>query len=1845
MRRSWWLGTTGLLALVACTGTETTPSPDVPPPDGDGDNTIDASTPDTPAPAPLTPRVQEVGPAGVAPAQVVVHVGRSFFDGVQTLAGGNVLELSPAVKGRLERVDDETIAFTPDSGFAPGTTYTATLKSIENGDGVTEGSWSRTFTTPDFALARAALHSRDLETGLTDLDLVFSAPVDPGTVRTKASFSLDGKAISPIVIPGDQPNEVRFRFTATPKDDNSAVLVSLSGGVPWLGDAGVTAKAESRSVALKLGPPVEILATQLKEGLSGFYLDVICRDEAVESERYFWDEDTWDGWWVTSRCMLSAEEVAAMVRTSPAVDLTVAPAGAGFRLFGDFPQGDYTLEVDAGARTVDGGVLPKAHSHRFRVGARAAQVRFASKGRYLPRESWDQLAVRHLNVDEAELTVRHVPAQNLVFWMSGDSEGATERTADTVLKETIALEDVRDSEVTTWLDIGRLLPEAGRGVYELTLEAGGASDTARMMLTDLQIVAKRAPAQDGVTPIWAWALDAHNGSPVQGVDLSVILPSGRVVADCTTPLDGGCLLTLEDDPIDDADPMAIIAERGKDMSYLKFSELELSPESDVSGLPYGGAAAYHAALMTERGVYRPGETVHLSMIARGEDHVAPESPLPVVLKVYDARGRELRRLSRTTNAVGVLTEDIGLSDFAVTGRYRVEAAAGDAVLGEVTFNVEEFVPERMAAEVTVLGEGVRPTDAASVEVSARWLFGGDAADSRVELTCSAESAPFVPPQNAAYHYGPAALGDTAPRPVVLGIIEGLLGDGGVAGLSCPPASTGGGSMAGRLVARAAVFEGDSGRSTVETATAPLHPENFYLGLRANVDTLGAGEQATIDGVVVDWDGAVTNTARELTVEIFRLEEEIGWVWDENTGSSIRRSQLRHVREDERTLPIQDGRFAMPFTPPADAAGYLLVARSGDATTELHIPGEGRRYWWDPGERYADQTPRPERPAPLELRLPPELRVGEAVTVSTTVPYDGRILWAVETDGVIENRWESVRAGEAEWSFTVDDFEPNVYVSALLVKDPHLESRDAYLPARAFGVASVRVRPEAYLHTTKVIAPEEVAPNSPLTVILKVENTDGPTYATVAAVDEGILQLTDFDSPDPQLQIFAQRALGVETFETVGWSLANSGGPGSRTGGDEGGPGGGRVQMVKPVSLWSGLVEVKDGRAEVRLDVPSYRGALRVMAVTADAGHIGADDATVLVRDPLVLQTTLPRFLTEADTAEVPVFVSNMTGKDGDITVSLGTEELALGDESDSLIAPVSIEGPASQSIRLAAGESGSVVFKVRAGRAPAAARFTVTASGNGTTSTDTLDVPIEPSQPQVRRAAHVSVAAGQQVDIDAMLSGWLPGSDRSTVWLSANPYGGAFSHLQYLIRYPYGCIEQTTSSTRPLLYVSSLLENIEPGLTDGGDIDEMVRYGIERVASMQTPSGGFAYWPGGSHPSLWPTAYATHMLLDARDQGRSLPDGLLENAVEWMAGSVENTSDLRGAAYAHYILARAGEARTADAQRRLESTPADREESRTLLMAAIQQAGVRTHEATLKRPDLTPVSDKRDNDWSFYSDRRRRALTLNVLEELFPGDTANEALAALVSDAIDDRESSWYTTQELAWAISGLGKRVVGMNASLPDATLLADQKALAARQQGAQGTTWRLWSASRYSELSLAIPPSDKPLYLHVTTDGVRSNEPAPLGGEGLALTREYLNADGQALDPATHNLGDLFYVKVTIQNTHDAPVQNIAMVDRIPAGWEIENPRLGRGSLPEWAEDLAMWDVEHMNLRDNRLEVFGKLDDSRERVVVYAARAVTAGRFKQPDVSAEAMYEPRIWARQPGSEIEIVGPWAAAL
>jgi hypothetical protein len=1579
-------------------------------------------------PAALSPVIREVGPAGAGPTKIVVELAQKVVDDAQVgepLGDGTVLRITPEVRGEIRFTSPSTLTFTPADGFAPSSRYEVELVSLETRDGVLEapvpGRWTRVFETPEFGFVRFALGEVDYPKKRAAMDLVFTAAVDPAEVGRRAHLVIVAPGGGATAQPktrferGDGAHTVKAVLASPAIEAGSRVELTLRHGIPAAADPERLARAVDATVELEVGPEIRILKAYRAEGSGGFYVQVICDDSAVDARRWYWDRVDHQSYQLSTRCLVDEGDAAAGIRFDPPVDFSVAPSGGGFRIFGDFERGSYSLRIDAGVRTVDGGMVHSAHESDFSVPARSPQIHFVSKGRYLPRSEWGSIPVRHLNLADVTLTVRHVPAENLVFWMSDDDESAGERTSDLVLQEKIPLRGETDVETTSYVDLGPRVPADTKGLLEVRLAAGNVQDTARILLTDLHLVAKRAgqPPRQGEPDrraVHVWALDMDTVAPLSGVDVQLLRKSGFQLDACTTRGNGGCRLQPLDTEVDPSAAFAVVARRGADLTYLKFDELEAEvQEARIAGEPYRGEQKYRAAIYSDRGVYRPGETAHLAAIVREESNLAPPDGMPVLAKLIDPQGKVIHKRSLPVNGAGYLDADFGFPAFATTGRYEMQLAVADRTIGQYRFQVEEFVPERMQVEAQAAEPEYRLGEEIRVDVAARYLFGGVPANHRVEIRCELQPGSFAPPENSNFHYGVWRPEDQPVRPLELGTATAELDDDGAGNFACPGSGGAGGGPSFRgpakLVANAAVFESGSGRTTVGRAEAPIHPERFYLGLQTGAAKVEAGNDLVVDGVVVDWRGQNSDRAATVKVELIRLESEYGWYFDEERGHETYKRYRRPVIEESVEAPAEGGKFRVVFRPGNDGEAFLVRASSGDARTELELEGGGYWYYWGPSETSADQTPRPGRPTWLALTVPDEVEVGERFPVRFKAPYRGRVLLTAETDDILKSEWMEVDAGDAVWFYELEEFRPNVYLTAFLVKDPHLDSPQAFLPDRAFGVQSARVAPQEFRHELTLEAPSEVRSSSTLTVSLdlgKSRDKDGPTYATVAAVDEGILSLTRFQSPDPFASIFTRRALGVETFETVGWTLlVPPAGPTATSGGDESGDLG-RVQPVKPVALWSGLVEVpKSGKVDVTFEVPQYRGELRVMAVTAGPKKMGRADARVTVRDPLVVQSTLPRFLTRGDDLRVPVQVTNLSGARRQIEVELASEALDVPGLSmpPDAGSPVEIVGSRRQTLTLDHGQGGTAVFRARALAPTGAAHLTVTATAGDLTSVEETDVPLLPAGPKSRKVQRIELEAGIS-DLTPYLDGWVALSERSTLWVTTNPYGDSFDHLKYLVRYPYGCIEQTVSSTRPLLYLGSFVNSIDPTILEKGTIEDRVMHGIERLLTMQTPSGGFSYWPGAQQPVHWGTANATHLLLDAQELGYPVPQERIDEALSWMERQISafyeaGRDDWYGEGaepYLHYVLASAGRGRKARIEKLLADLPRDSyrsdRENRFQLQAALHLAGDHRYESQLKDPDLSPITDYRRDGWSFYSDRRMRGFMLATFVDLFGRDPA-----------------------------------------------------------------------------------------------------------------------------------------------------------------------------------------------------------------------------------------------------------------
>ncbi|MEO6774066.1 MAG: MG2 domain-containing protein [Kofleriaceae bacterium] len=1846
-----------------------------------------------PKPAAVTskradPQIHELGMEHVLPSAIVIELATPIVDrsAVGTVSPRSVVKLTPESPGTLKYTGVSELTFTPAKQFAYGTEYTIEVHKLETRDGVLAPpagtKWSYTFKTEDFKFLGWAPSGLDLDHHKVTTEVTFSGPVLPNLARAHLAFAIDGHNPAGIaVLPSRTSNIVIVQLTDPKLGIGSKLTMSLEAGLASLTHD--KAPAASAEYLVATDKAVSIKTAYMVEGANGFYMEVVCNDDAAPAgHRYAYEgEGYYD---LSARCQLD-DDAVSRIHFSPPVKKTYITNGkAGFRVFGDFKRGTYAVKIDGGATSVDGGVLLAPFAKSFSVAARKPQISFQGTGRYLPRTAWTNLGIKHLNVDAVNLVVREVPPENLVFWMSNDeSDAADERTSNVILEKTISLAGDPDLQASTWLDVGSLLPATTRGILEMKLVATGTQATARLLLTNLSLVAKKTspPGKPWEQKVLVWALDMDTANTLSGVDVSLVRKSGKVVARCTTDGAKGCTLdTGADHDPDHSEPFALIARKGDDLTYLRYADLKADvAESNTSGTPFVADSPYRAAMYSDRGVYRPGETAHVTAIVRDAKDRAP-AQLPIDVQVVDPRAKVVKKVVLRTNAAGMIAIDQLLPAFADTGHWRVGLSVADKPLAAYDVQVEEFVPERMKVTAAPETPNLLIGAPIAIDVTAQYLFGGTAADSGVELACSAEPARFVPAQNADLTYGVVPKG----KAVNLGEpTKAQLGPTGTATIECPGEDKTTFTQTSQITATASVLEAGSGRATVRSTTVTVHPEKFYLGLKTKAQQARSGETFTVEGLVVDWSGKlVTNAIHGVDIELVHLESDYGYSYDEDNGEGRYDRWMRKVPEGKQHATVTGGKFTFDVTPGEAEIGYVVRVKAGKASTELMLDGTyPYDYYYGNGESSSvDRTPRPAKPTQLQPQLAKEIEVGKPVDVKVLTPYNGKILWTVETDHVIAAEWKDVTRGDATWRFTLPEFAPNVYISAFVVKDPHLESKDAFMPDRAFGIASARVLPVEYTQALALEVPKQVRSSSPLTVKLDAGPIQGPAFATVAVVDEGVLSLTNFKTPDPLGVLFAKRALGVETFETIGWTmLHNPAGASSRTGGGDDGMadaeqgtfGKGRVQPIKPVALWSGVVPVgADGKITIPFQIPSYRGQLRVMAVVVTPARVGHAEADVTVKDPIVVQVTFPRFVTQNDEIQIPVFVTNLSGQKLDVQVKISSQELAVAGVARPKVAavPLGFAGKDTGSLRLDNGKNDTLVFQAKAQLPIGGAKLRVVATAGGITETDELEVPFLPAGPIDHAIQKIKVSPGS-LDLakQPVLANWVPTSEKSTFWLTANPFGESFAHLGYLIHYPFGCIEQTTSSTRPLLYIGALVEQVDPQLAEL-KLEDMVLAGINRVLAMETPSGGFGYWPGATDPLEWATAYATDMLLDAKQAGYAVPEDRLEEVLGWIDARVTayergdkivhepwNHYDEQSEAYLHYVLARAHRGKKARIQALIDASPkaakGEQAEDLYLLEAALYLSGDRRYAADLKAVDSTPIASERINSWSFYSDRRRRGFQLSVFFELFGADPAAEPLAERVAESLAS-EPSWgyYNTQELVWGVTGLGKWVGATAAhGLAEGTLTADGTVIAPRatKHKSHDKSWSLLRASEYKQLALSVPQSAAGLWLMISSEGVRPGSDYKTGGNGLAVTRSYKTLDSTELDLSrgTVHLGDLVFVEIEVENTSGATIQNIALVDRLPAGFEIENPRLGRTTKPDWVKDEDQWATDFMNMRDDRLEAFGSLPPHTAKKLVYTVRAVTAGKYTLPPIEAAAMYDATLWARAKGATVVIAGPWAGKL
>ncbi|WP_296766591.1 alpha-2-macroglobulin family protein [Sediminimonas sp.] len=1488
----------------------------------------------------------------------------------------------------------------------------------------------------------------------------------------------------------------------------------------------------------------------------------------------------------------------------------------------------YRVTFRSGLPAASGEELARDVTLTLYVRDRSPSAVFPGRAYVLPRGADAALPIRTVNLDRVDLTLRHVADRNLLrsvqegyFNRPLDQwrlRGFAGEVAEKVWTGQADVENSLNADMTTRLPMGAAIADLPPGLYALTARIPGRPDhdqpgaTQWFVLSDLGVTTLMG--NDG---LHVMVRGLGNAAPRAGAEVQLLSRANRVLDSARTDAQGHARfepgLTRG---TAGAAPAMVTVRKGDDLTFLSLTD----PAFDLSDRGVAGrdpAGPVDVFLTTDRGAYRAGETIHATALARdGRAQAVKGLPLTAILLRPD--GVEYARKVSAKGLDGGHVFDFALGADVPRGGWRLEiradvetpALASDAVL------VEDFLPERLDLELSLPDGPLRPGGAAPLELAARYLFGAPGADLPVEGMVT------LRPANRLEAYPGYRFGrhDEVPEPRARALPAATTDEAGKARLpvTLPDLPAGGGARPYTAELTVRVTEG-SGRPVERSISRPVRPGAPMIGIRPLFDgALGQGAEAAFDLRAVAPAGAAPEMPVRWTLN--RVETRYQWYRQNGNWNWEPVVSRARVAAGEAMLSTTPQEVAVPV----DWGRYELIVetREGDSpyaasSVDFHAG------WYAP----ADAASTPDM---LEMSLDkPAYRSGDVARLRMMPRHPGTAVITVMSDRVIAMRAVEVGEGATTVELPVtDEWGAGAYVSASVIRPVAGDVGRA--PVRELGIAHAGVDPGARRLDVALTAPEVVRPRGPLEARVHINGLPegARAHVTVAAVDVGILNLTGFDGPDPVAHYFGQRRLGVEIRDLYGRLIDSGNGALGRvrSGGDAARAA--RTDAPPPtedlVAQFTGPVTLgPDGGADLRFDMPDFNGTVRLMAVAWTDSAVGQARADVTVRDPVVMTTSLPRFMAPGDESRLLLELTHADGPAGrmglDLTADAGLE-IAHGDVPSGVT--LAEGGRARVAIPIAANAPGDHGLRV------------ALTTPDGRQLTKRLVLGVRANDPPVARTQRLRLAAGESFELTRdVFAGLRPGT--GTAIVSAGPVArlDAPGLIATLDRYPYGCTEQLASAAMPLLYLGGVAQAM--GLEAGDDLSARVNGAIRRILTRQSGSGSFGLWRAGSG-DFWLDAYVTDFLSRARAEGHDVPDAAFEAALDNLRNRVNYAPDFdaggEAVAYALMVLAREGAAVMGDlryyADQKADNfaTPL----AQAQLGAALAAYGdpVRA-DAMFARAARRLARDRTGDEtpdaprWrADYGTALRDMAGVLALATAAGSDRVDGA--ALVARVAAGAAEGPLSTQEAAWSLlaahalvdrpEAAGLTLNGTPAEGPLVRLVEDDHGFAPVRIG-----------------NARARPADFTL----TTLGVPQGR-VTAGGQGMAIERRYFTREGREVSPETVAAGTRLVVVLKV-----TPFERIGarlmVTDPLPAGFEIDNPNLLRAGDIAALDWLETAHAEHAEFRADRFLAAVDWRDAEPLRLAYMVRAVSPGRFHHPAASVEDMYRPRYRAHTAAGRVTV--------
>lgn len=1743
------------------------------------------------------------------------------------------ISFEPALKGKFRWQSPDELVFSPAEPLSPATLYKARVKSpvlrfrkynaVKGGDKIS-------FHTPLLSLdnARVVWVGESSTTALPQIDLLFNYRVSPAELKDKLSLEVEGEKAdySLVTVSPDNKLSLRINGLKTEDRDMDTRIILRKGLSP---EKGNTRTEEDIVSSVTIPSPFTLSIQDLESEYDGAEGQV----RVITSQQ------------------LSGEDIRPLIRIEPELPFTIEQNDYGFTIRSDKfdTEKSYALSIRKGLRGKIGGEMKEDYTGGIGFGELEADIRFtSSKAIYLSRKGAKNMEVQINGVPKVKLVISKIYENNLLMARkygysprensSGpytdeyeemdydDSYGGGNATLGDVIYEkeidTRALPRSGGGRLLNFSQFEDRLPEFN-GVYHVMIrstEDYWVKDSRFVSVSDLGIIAR-----EGKDQVYVFVNSIKTASPVNGVNVAVYAVNNQLIGTATTDAAGMATVQLTgklpaDLSVNGFRPAMVIAKTAEDFNYLPFSGTKVNTSRFDVGGKRNNASGMDAFVYAERDVYRPGEKINFSVIIRDANWKTP-GDVPLKMKFLLPNGKELKTIRKSLNEEGSLEGSLDISSAAITGSYTLEVyTSNDVLLSTRSFSVEEFVPDRIRVRAEMDKASLRPGEKGRLAVNAMNFFGPPAAGRKYETEIQVKQKAFSPEKFDGFDFSLVNSNTYFDKQLK----EGVTDEAGNATVEyeVPAAYANSGLLQASFFTT--VFD-ETGRPVSRGTKTDLFTQDVFFGMKnEGYYYYALNQPVKFQLAAVNKEGNGTSATARIEV----IKHEYRTVLTKS-GSYFRyESQKEDKLLAEQQLQI-GASTVYSFTP----------RTPGDYEIRIFNPGAGTyvsRSFYSYGGWGQNSSFEVSREGNIDISVDKKSYLsGEAVKALFKTPFSGKMLVTLETDRILSHQVVDVSNRTASLELKLDEAHvPNVYITATLIK-PH-EVSDIPLTV-AHGFRNITVEEKSRRIPVEINSAKTVRSKTKQKITVKAAPG---SMVTLSAVDNGVLQISDFKTPDPYDYFYQKKALQVTgydlyplLFEEVRARMSSTGGDGAFEFSTDKRNSPMQARRVKVVSYWSGIRKANgNGLAEFELDVPQFSGELRLMAVSYKGNSFGSSANTMTVADPVVISTALPRFLSPGDTVNVPVMLTNTTAGTANLTAGIRVE------------GPLKVVGSNSQSLTVNAKTEQRALFRIVADPTINIAKVTVTVSGLGEKFSDVTDIAVRPPSTLQQSTGSGTLNGGSTEKLNIGLRDFMPGTVNYRLVVSRSPVLELGQQLRYLVQYPYGCTEQTISAAFPQLYYADLSALVgqhsgQQPLNAVVNIMEAIR----KIKMRQLYNGAVTLWDGEGREDWWTTVYAAHFLLEARKAGYEVDNSLLGTMLNYISNKLKSRETItyyynrdqnkkiapKEVAYGLYVLALAGRTNV-PAMNYYKANPALLAlDSRYLLAAAYATAGDRRSFAAMLPQAFSGEESVPQTGGSFYSDIRDEAIALNALLEVDPGNRQIGVMVKHVADKLKGRR--WLSTQERAFAFLALGKHARSAGQSTATAEIRVNGKTIGKADE----KSWTGDSKTLGGTQVEIVCSGKGRLYYFWQAEGISASGSYVEEDSYLKVRKRFFDRKGTPLSGSSFKQNDLIIVGITLEKSFNTTVENVVITDLLPAGFEIENPRTKEIPGMDWIRD-GITPVA-LDVRDDRIHFFVNAESSRQ-TYYYAVRAVSPGFYKMGPVSADAMYNGEYHSYHGAASIRVV-------